>query len=715
MYKFPARIFFFISLAVFASGCSFENSIDLKKDWRVFFADNLDYKDTTHDDSAWNTVELPTRLSPEMKRQYIWLRKKVHIPEKYKGKDLSIYIGKIWDIDEVFFNGVKIGETGELSPDFFSAWNVDRYYYIPAGEIRYNDTNTIAIRIFSNQKSFYNGAPFIGPSRAVAVYANWQKILAQYLPMGMGLVALIYSIISLIQFLWFRRGIMMLHFSGISFIWFITSFHFFAPGFGMDYHLHDIIFYSLMGIDICWIYFFLEIIFKERYKVIEILVLVFTVLALGLSVTATLESPVTGWRSQAIGGLAILAQIFWGIIIVRSLKKLESKFIFAAYIIFVICMIHDVLAMSFIINFNFFWINFGYMAIIIALNSILAFRSGIVAQQLTDTTKDIEKQNEELSELLTNVNNSAVVLAIFAEELKKIAEDLKKRMDTQGESLVQTATVVDEVTGSFESIVESTNNQDNIIKNNESLIREYLDSLTRITDAAKNAGSLSAESQNQTSISRESLNEIVRGMNKIKESSGAIDAITEIINEISEQTNLLSLNAAIEAARAGDQGRGFAVVADEIGKLADRSIEQAKSIRDIVKGTLDDIDKETEIILDSSQSITNVETSVNSVNSAINSILELCLSQEKLTHSIRENMLSVSENSSEISSSTEKQKVMISEISHSIEVLNKIMEGVHASTSSLMEAFGYLEQQIVLLQNVSDEVVGSDIKGSIST
>jgi methyl-accepting chemotaxis protein len=78
-------------------------------------------------------------------------------------------------------------------------------------------------------------------------------------------------------------------------------------------------------------------------------------------------------------------------------------------------------------------------------------------------------------------------------------------------------------------------------------------------------------------------NEVIVGIQEMEESTRAIETIVSVINDIAAQTNLLSLNASIEAARAGDAGKGFSVVADEIRKLADQSVESVNQIRDIVQ------------------------------------------------------------------------------------------------------------------------------------
>jgi methyl-accepting chemotaxis protein len=197
------------------------------------------------------------------------------------------------------------------------------------------------------------------------------------------------------------------------------------------------------------------------------------------------------------------------------------------------------------------------------------------------------------------------------------------------------------------------------------------------------------------------LQEIVGGMKAIRESSGAIMEITEIINDISEQTNLLSLNASIEAARAGDFGRGFAVVAQEIGKLADRSIQQAKSIQIHVESTVKNIASENEIVMRSTESISEIEKAVKDVSIAISAILELCETQERMTITMQNNMESIALGSSDIAVATKEQQQTMGDVSKSMELLNGIMNGVVESAARLNDSMGVLKSRIKALQKMA--------------
>jgi methyl-accepting chemotaxis protein len=276
-------------------------------------------------------------------------------------------------------------------------------------------------------------------------------------------------------------------------------------------------------------------------------------------------------------------------------------------------------------------------------------------------------------------------------------------MNSQGGSLEQTSAAIEEVTASIESISGNAMKQDEAIKRNNEVTESHHGIIVKIGAAAREAGALSTQSIDQTAVSRKRLEDIVAGMTLIRDSSGAIREIAGIINDMAEQTNLLSLNAAIEAARAGEYGRGFAIVAQEIGKLADRSIEQAKIIHAHIDTTLGHIQDETEILQGSTRVIQTIEESVKNVGSSVEAIVRLCGEQEGLTPVIRDNMARILHGSEEIARSTDEQKVTTREVTGAINHLNEIMEGVVRNAGVLLDALYRLH---LLIENLASETEG---------
>lgn len=191
-------------------------------------------------------------------------------------------------------------------------------------------------------------------------------------------------------------------------------------------------------------------------------------------------------------------------------------------------------------------------------------------------------------------------------------------------------------------------------------------------------------------------------METIKESSRSIVEITTMMNDIAEQTNLLSLNASIEAARAGESGRGFAVVAEEIGKLADRSIQQSKSIQSIISETVREIEEEVRIVQESAGEIASVGEAVQNAGNAVEKILKLCMNLEFITGTINKNFEEISKDSTEIASAIAAQNDSVMEVVGADEKLNAIMRDVFEAnaemTHSIKDAYQQVSELVAVLK-----------------
>lgn len=156
----------------------------------------------------------------------------------------------------------------------------------------------------------------------------------------------------------------------------------------------------------------------------------------------------------------------------------------------------------------------------------------------------------------------------------------------------------------------------------------------------------------------ESMTQVSTQMERLEEDSVKIGDIIEVINDISEQTNLLALNAAIEAARAGEQGRGFAVVADEVRKLAERSGEATKQITSIIKGMQQ-----------------NTHKSVSAVAAGVNQSQQTGQAFKEIMAMINETEQKVGE----IAAASEEQAAQANEVMQSIESISSASQEAAAA------------------------------------
>jgi len=188
----------------------------------------------------------------------------------------------------------------------------------------------------------------------------------------------------------------------------------------------------------------------------------------------------------------------------------------------------------------------------------------------------------------------------------------------------------------FEEMIQSANTQSSKISETTSAMSEMSASIQQIAQTSKNAEKLSSEARQSAEKGATSVANTVNGLSdishniktagnmtvKLGDHSNEIGKIVLAITEISAQTNLLALNAAIEAARAGEHGRGFAVVADEVRKLAERSASSAKEIGQIIEKIQSEMNMTISTISKSSQSASEGMALADGLNNSFFTIQE---------------------------------------------------------------------------------------------
>ena len=348
----------------------------------------------------------------------------------------------------------------------------------------------------------------------------------------------------------------------------------------------------------------------------------------------------------------------------------------------------------------------GYQEIIQGMNNILdavilpikdgarildIYSTGDLSQRVSADYKgdhqliknSINKLGDSISTILGEVSEAISATASASAQISSSSEEMAAGSQEQSSQTAEIASAVEEMT---KTIMDTTKNS------------------AKASEAAASSGKIAKEGGIVVGETIQGMNRVAKSVKKSAEtvqalgkSSIEIGEIIQVIDDIADQTNLLALNAAIEAARAGEQGRGFAVVADEVRKLAERTTKATKEIAAMIK----------QIQRDTEEAVITMDQGTIEVDKGIELADKAGISLKQIIDGAQQ----VVDLSTQVAAASEEQSATAEEISKNIEAISSVTQQSSSGVQQIARAAEDLNKLTDSLQNIVAKFkIGHDIK-----
>ena len=715
--KNVAIVLLSLSLLAFTTACSRERRIEseITAEWKYALGDNQKWADPDFDDSSWAVME--KQSVPLKNTHYAWIRAEIPVPAIFETEAIWLGLGKSNSACEVYADGHLVGARGIFPPRENVRMEESTVVNLPRSAV-YDGKMKLAVRLYGPTSKITN-LSFYFANTGKAHFENLtHNMFGQRLFLILGFLCLFIMFYTFAIFVGNPKDLTYLNFA---ICLFFISIYFLDIGMEflvLPYSMQRSLCRACLPVSLAYMALFLNRYFdRPHYKKMKVATWIFSIFSFVVffSVSGNQDAMDLVFNLMLIP--VVFAIVYGFVTSIKGLKHKENypMNLFLAFTFGSILAIHDVVY-SIMGKIPFMWTQaLAFFVVDLAVFITLSMRSSNAQKAIVRLMDQTEEQHKKLTTILKNARSVAEDTSLISEELensvltvtnaartsKTKVEDINQAIHQQSEIHIHTEETIKELTESLYSMNTEFDRTTESIKTTANGTQTVVEGIENVSEGIYTAENFTRSLNSLTTSGSKDVQSLSKTIELIQNSSKEILSVVSTIDDFAKKTDLLAMNASIEAAHAGIAGKGFAVIAHEIKNLAAQSSARSGKISEIITGVIKNIESSVDLTDKVNKTFIKIkdgaEQSVEKVSAASNSIKN----QIETSETISKEAVQLSESAARMKQNVEEQRNYSSQVLENMENLSTASLKVDQASSDISKQTAALAEQVESLRDLA--------------